>query len=347
LQKILKEKKLNLKIKREIKVGILVILSLAFFYWGFNFLKGRNYLSKNRIFYAVYSQVNGLLEANSVMINGLKVGEVNKIAFMGNKGRMLVKFSVENDIEISANSIVRIFNSDILGSRAIEIILRDSVNSKGEHFYAKSGDTLMSDIQASISEEVSAQMLPIKMKAESLLASLDSVISVVQYIFNENTRENLMHSFESIKFTIKNLEHATYNIDTLVSTQRYRLSVIFANIESITANFKNNNSKLTNVINNFSDISDSLSKARIATTINKANNVLKNFSEITEKIDNGKGSLGLLINNDSLYNELSKSSKELNLLLEDLRLNPHRYVHVSVFGKNPKKYPYKVPEEKK
>ena len=280
------------------------------------------------------------------MINGLKVGEVNDIAFLGKKGRMLVKFSVGNDIEISANSIARIYNSDILGSRAIEIILRDSINPKGDHVYAKSGDTLMSDIQASISEEVSFQMLPIKKKAESLMASLDSVISVIQYIFNENTRENLIHSFESIKFTIKNLEHATYNIDTLVSTQRFRISVIFANIESITTSFKNNNSKLTNVINNFSNISDSLSKVRIVTTINKANNVLENFSEITKKIDNGEGSLGLLINNDSLYNELNKSSKELNLLLEDLRLNPNRYVHVSVFGKSPKKDQYKAPEEK-
>lgn len=338
---------MNVKIRREIKVGILVVVSLSFFYWGFSFLKGRNYLSSSRTFYAVYSQVNGLDEANPVVINGLKVGEVRSISFMDDKGRMIVKLSIENNIKISANSIARIYNPDILGSRAIEIILRDSINFKGEHIYAKSGDTLISDIRASISEEVSSQMLPIKKKAENLMASIDSVISVIQYVFNESTRENLRRSFESIKFTIQNLEHATYNIDTLVSTQRYRLSVIFANIESITTNFKNNNSKLTNVINNFSDISDSLSKVRIVNTISKANNVMKNISEITEKIDKGEGSLGLLINNDSLYNELNKSSKELNLLLEDLRLNPHRYVHVSVFGKNPKKDQYKTSGEKK
>ena len=338
---------MNVKIKREIKVGILVVISLAFFYWGFNFLKGRNYFSSSRVFYAVYSQVNGLVEANPVVINGLKVGEVRSISFMDNKGRVLVTFSVENDIKIGRNSIARIYNSDFLGSKAIEIILHDSISKKYKYIYAENGDTLLSGIQASISEEVSAQMLPLKKKAERLMASLDSVISVIQYVFNESTRENLMRSFESIKFTIKNLEHATYNIDTLVSTQRFRLSVIFANIESITTNFKNNNSKLTNVINNFSNISDSLSKVRIVTTINKANNVLENFSEITKKIDNGEGSLGLLINNDSLYNDLNKSSKELNLLLKDLRLNPHRYVHVSVFGRNPKKDQYKAPGEKK
>lgn len=212
---------------------------------------------------------------------------------------------------------------------------------------AKSGDTLTSDIQPSITEEVSYQMLPIKRKAESVMASLDSVLSVIQYVFNEDTRENLAHSFESIKFTIQNLEHTTYNIDTLVTTQRNRLAVIFDNIESISTNIKNNNAKLANIISNFSTLSDSLSKAKIVSTINSANKAMLNFSEVTEKINSGEGSLGLLINNDSLYNQLAKSSKDLDLLLEDLRLNPQRYVHVSVFGKSPKKNQYTAPGSKK
>ena len=333
--------KLNFKIRRELKVGILVVLSLAFFYWGFNFLKGRNYLTNNRIYYAVYNQVNGLVDANWVMINGVKVGEVRNISFIDVKGRVLVQFAVDSDVKIPRNSISRIYNSDVLGSKAIEIVLGDATKM------AKTGDTLKSEIQPSITEEVSYQMLPLKRKTESLMASLDSVLAVIQYIFNESTRDNLKHSFESIKFTIRNLEHTTYNIDTLMTTQRTRLAQIFYNIESITNNFKNNNSKLTNVISNFSNISDSLSKAKIVTTINKADDVLKNFSEITNKINKGEGSLGLLINNDSLYVELQRSSKEFNLLLEDMRLNPQRYVHISVFGKNPKKNQYKAPTENK
>jgi phospholipid/cholesterol/gamma-HCH transport system substrate-binding protein len=288
----------------------------------------------------VYNQVNGLVDANWVMINGVKVGEVRDISFIDTKGRVLVQFSIDNKIKIPLNSISRIYNSDVLGSKAIEIVLGDS------SVMAKSGDTLRSQIQPSITEEVSYQMLPLKRKAESLMASLDSALAVIQYVFNESTRENLKHSFESIKNTISNLEHTTYNIDTLMTTQRNRLSQIFANIESITSNFKNNNSKLTNVISNFSSISDSLSKVKIVKTINKADDVLKDFSEITAKINKGEGSLGLLINNDSLYNELDKSSKELNLLLEDMRLNPQRYVHFSVFGKNPKKNQYTSPTGK-
>jgi phospholipid/cholesterol/gamma-HCH transport system substrate-binding protein len=326
---------------KEFKIGILVVASLVFFYWGFNFLKGKNFLSGRRIFYAMYNQVNGLVEANSVEINGVKVGAVNEISFINIKGRVLVKFSVENNIKIPRNSIASIYSSDVLGSKAIEIKLGDSC------ILAKNGDTLKSSIQPSLTEQVSIEMLPFKRKAESLMASLDSAIDVIQSIFNEKTRDNLKHSFESIKNSIHSIEHIAYNLDTLVSTQRFRLSVIFANIESITNNFKNNNAKLTNIINNFSNISDSISKAKIVKTINNANDALKNFSDISEKINKGQGSLGLLINNDSLYNELNNSSKELDLLLEDIRLNPQRYVHISIFGKNPKKNQYKAPQDQK
>lgn len=334
------------------KVGVLVVASAAFLYWGFNFLKGRNYLSSNRIFYAKYDQVNGLVKANYVMVNGVKVGEVSGIEFIDAKGSVLVEMSIDNKLDIPRNTIARIYNSDVLGSKAIELLLGDSTKidaktNKRVLVLAQYGDTLKSDIQPSITEEVSYQMLPIKRKAESVMASLDSVLAVIQYVFNEDTRENLAHSFESIKFTIQNLEHTTYNIDTLVTTQRNRLAVIFANIESISTNIKNNNAKLTNIISNFSSVSDSLARSKIVSTINNANKAMLNFSEVTEKINNGEGSLGLLINNDSLYNELAKSSKDLNLLLEDLRLNPQRYVHISVFGKSPKKNQYTAPGNKK
>jgi phospholipid/cholesterol/gamma-HCH transport system substrate-binding protein len=275
--------------------------------------------------------VNGLVKANWVMINGVKVGEVSGINFMDSKGNVLVEMSVDNSIQIPLNTVARIYNSDVLGSKAIEFVLGDTA------VLAESGDTLSSSMQPSLTEEVSYQMLPIKLKAESVMASLDSVLAVIQYVFNEDTRENLARSFESIKFTIQNLENTTYNLDTLVSTQRNRLAAIFANVESISGNIKNSNSKLTNIINNFSAISDSLSKAKIVNTINNANLAISNFSKITDKINKGEGTLGLLINNDSLYNGLEKSSKDLDLLLEDLKLNPQRYVQVSVFGKKTKK----------
>ena len=230
-----------------------------------------------------------------------------------------------------SNRQSKLFSSNLMGSKAIELLLGNSKE------FAKDGDTLTSKMALSVSEEVSVQMLPLKLKAEDQMLSIDSVLAVIQYVFNEDTRENLKKSFESIKFTIQNLESTSYNIDTLVASQRNRLSIIVSNVESITSNIKNNNAKLSNIITNFSALSDTLSKAKVATTINNANKALKDVSEITQKINSGQGSLGLLLNNDSVYNNLENSTKQLNLLLEDMRLNPNRYVSFSVFGKNPDK----------
>lgn len=338
-----------MKIKREIKIALITILAIIIFVWGFNFLKGKNVFSSQRYFYAKYSQVNGLVEANPVLINGLKVGQVDNIYFNPNgSGDIIVKMVITNpDVKIPAKTIAKIFSSDFLGSKAIELKLIDSLiskNGKIERLYCKSGDTLLGAMASSIQEEVSVQMIPLKQKAERMMSSMDSVLAVIQYVFNEETRENLAKSFESIKFTIKNLERTSYNIDTLVVTQRYRLSAILANVESISTNIKNNNQKITNVINNFSDLSDSLAKSKIATTISNANKAIKDFSEITEKINKGEGSMGMLINNDTLYKNLEHSSKQLDLLMEDMRLHPKRYVHFSVFGKSDKKQPYKAPK---
>lgn len=338
-----------MKIKREVKIALVVILAIGIFVWGFNFLKGKNVFSTKRYFYAVYDQVNGLVEANPVLINGLKVGQVEDIFFKPDaSGKIVVKMLItNNDIQIPKTTVAKIFASDFMGSKAIDLKMADTTNGKKINQkieWAKSGDTLLSAIATSIQEEVSVQMLPLKQKAERMMSSMDSVLAVIQYIFNEDTRENLAKSFESIKFTIKNLESTTFNLDTFVTTERYRLASILANVESISSNIKNNNSKITNIINNFSSLSDSISKSKIASTITSANKAITDFSTIMEKINNGEGSMGMLIHNDTLYRNLQKSSKDLDLLMEDMRLNPKRYVHFSVFGKSGKKQPYKAPK---
>ena len=152
-------------------------------------------------------------------------------------------------------------------------------------------------------------------------------------------------SFESIRYTIQNLESTTYNLDTLVVTQRFRLANIIGNVESITANIKKNNDKINNIIANFSNISDTLAKAKIASTINNADKTLKDFSEIIAKVNRGEGSLGMLVNNDTLYNNLEGASKELNKLVEDIKLNPKRYLNFSVFGGSKKKNAYTAPKK--
>lgn len=330
-----------MKISREVKIASVFVVALALFVWGFNFLAGKNIFSNQKVIYAVYDQVNGLTEANPVVINGFKIGQVKSISFHPNgSGKMLVSILItNNDVNIPKNSVARLFSSDIMGSRAIEIKM-----GKGTD-YIKDGDTLKTELGATLGEEVSGQMLPIKKKFESVMLSLDSVLIIIQSVFNESTRQNLMLSFESIKMTLRNLEHTTYNIDTLVTTQKHKLGLIIGNVESISANIRDNNDKITNIIDNFSTISDTLAKAKISTTINNANKALKDFNDILGKVNRGEGSLGMLINNDSLYNNLESSSKELNQLVTDIKLNPQRYLHFSIFGKSQRKNKYVPPTE--
>ena len=327
-----------MKISREIKIAIVFIAGLALLYWGINFLKGKDLFRKERTFYAVYDKVTGLVKANPVLVNGFRVGQVEDMYFHpNNSGKIIVVLTItNNDLVIPSNTVARLFSSDLLGSKAVELQLG---NATAE---AKEGDTLTTLIEGSLTEEV---IQPIKVKFEKVMVSLDSVLLIINEVFNEKTRDNLEQSFESIRLTINNLEHTTYNIDTLVSAQKHNLSDIIANVQSISDNIKNNNDKITNIITNFSAISDTVAKSNIASTINNADKSLKEFSEIVAKINRGEGSLGMLVNNDSLYNNLEKSSKELNELIEDIKLNPKRYLNFSVFGGSKKKNEYTKPKE--
>ncbi len=316
------------------------VIALLAFIWGLNYLKGKDLFNKQTILYSVYTNASGINVSDPVLINGYQIGTVINVSIMNDgSGEILVEYSINEDFDIPKNSIAQIESSDILGSKAIVIKLGDSSS------YISSGDTLTASIQPSLQEEVSLQMLPLKNKAEDLMQSFDSVLVLIQYIFNENTRANLQNSFESIKHTIANLEHTTYNVDTLVSANKYRMASIIDNVASITENIEQNNDAIQNAIQNFSAISDTLASANLKQTLDNADKTLNDFSLMMGKINNGEGSLGLLMKNDSLYRNIEQSSKEVELLIEDMRLNPQRYMHFSIFGKSSKKMKYKAPEE--
>lgn len=324
-----------MKIKKEVKIGFLFIATLAISIWGLNYLKGKDIFTKQRLLYAIYDNINGLQVSNPVLLKGFKIGQVKDIHFTNDStARIAVIMSITSDIKIPKKTIAKIFSEDLLGSKAIELQFVKSGS------YVENGDTLVSDLQASLGDEVNRQMLPVKQKAEKLMASLDTVLASIQYIFNENTRDNLRLSFESIKVTIDKLRNTLTNVDTIISEQKNNLSSIIFNVQSFTNNLKKNNQEIDNILNNISTFSDTLTKLQISKTVNKANKAINDISLIIEKVNKGEGSIGLLINNDSLYRNLNSSSKELNELLKDIKLNPQRYVHVSVFGRNPKKNKY-------
>ena len=315
-----------MKLSREFLVGIVFVVAIALFIWGYNYLKGWDVFTKQKSFFGVYNQVNGLMKANPVSINGLKVGQVKNLYFEeNNSGRIVVEIVVTSDFPIPVNSIAKIYSSDLMGSKAIEIDLGNSI------VIAVAGDTLLTSIEAGLKEEVNRQVQPIKKKAEDLLATIDSAVTVISEIFNENARRNLAQSFESIKNTLEAIQNASYEIDTLVTVERNRLADILTNIESITKNLDKNKDNINNIISNFSAISDTLAKAEIPKTFNNANIALKNIADIADKINKGEGTIGMLIHNDSLYYQLEKSAANLNKLLEDIKKNPKKYVRFSLF----------------
>ncbi len=321
-----------MKLTKEIKIGAMFVVTIAVCYWGVNFLKGKDVFTTSRKIYAVYPNVNGLVRSNLITINGLSIGKVSKIEFLNDTSRsMIVEMSITHNIPIPKNSIARIYNVDLLGSKAIDIALGNSTE------FVHDKDTLRSEPKASLQDEVSNQLVPLKNKAEKLMLSFDSLIVSVNAVMNRDTRDNLIKSFAGIKRTVDNLQHSTSGIDTIVSNQKGRLSKIITNLESITTAIKGNNKQISSAIKNISSISDTLAAANLAKTIVTTQKALENFEAITDKINKGHGSLGLLVNNDTLYHQLEGSSKSLNLLLQDMKANPKRYVHFSVFGKKEKK----------
>lgn len=310
-----------MKISKEIKTGILVIASIALFVYGFNFLKGKDIFSNRDIYYAVYPQVSGLVESNPVQVSGFKVGRIKKIELMPGNGKLLVTMAIsDQNIKITKGTVAKIISPEFLGGKAIELQLGQSSDM------AMDGDTLISEIDPSLQESVNATIKPLKDKAEKLIASIDSIMLVVQAVLDQNTRQNLNKSFESIKHALETFDRTSLRLDTMIASEKNKLASIFSKVESISGNLAANNDKISNAIRNFSSISDTLAKANIAKTIENANSALSSVSSVMDKINKGEGTAGMLVKDDKLYKNLNAASASLDSLLSDMETNPWRYI---------------------
>jgi phospholipid/cholesterol/gamma-HCH transport system substrate-binding protein len=322
------------KLSKEVKVGLVTAIAIGCFLYGFSFLKGKDFFSTQRKFYAVYNDIDGLVEANPLLINGFTVGMVGDIQLAKDAHRqVIVTLILNEEVDVPKNSIAKVISSNILGSKAIQLEI-----GKGT-VMAQSGDTLESAQEENLKASVNKTIAPLQEKASELLSSIDSVMIVVQQVFNENARANLSKSFESIKLAITSLQNTAYRLDTLVYTEKAKISSILTKVNTLAKTLADNSDNLNNIITNFSNISDSLAKSNIMSAINNADVALGQASAILTKIEKGEGTMGMLINNDSLYRKLDKSSEDLDKLLKDLRINPERYVHISVFGRKDRNKP--------
>ncbi len=315
-----------MKISKELKTGILAVAAIGLLIWGFNFLNGKDVFSKERRLYAIYPRVEGLVNSNPIVINGLKIGQVESISFLPDySGSIIVGMMINTDFPIPKNSTAHIFSADLMGSKSVAIQLGDA------KILATDGDTLASSLEASLKDQVNMQVAPIKKKAEEMMNSVDSVLTALKSVFNKESRRNIAESFQSIRRTIHNIESTTYQMDTLMSDQSGRVAGILQNVESITANLNNNSESINRIINNMAIISDTLVYAELPQTFIRINETVMQMNSILTKINEGEGTIGLLINNDSLYYKLQSSSENLDRLLIDMKKNPERYVKFSIF----------------
>jgi phospholipid/cholesterol/gamma-HCH transport system substrate-binding protein len=232
---------------------------------------------------------------------------------------------------IPKGSIAKAISSDLLGSKAVEIIYSDATE------FVKSGDTLTASTEEGFKEALDKRIAPIQAKAENLISSMDSVMSVVSLILNTKTRDNLDKSFESVRKAILTLEQTAYKLDDLVGSEKVKISSVLNNLNQITTNLNKNGQRIDNIISNVSSMTDSLAKAQLKDAISNADKSMKELNIMLGRINEGQGTIGKLAKNDSLYNNLNKSSEDLDKLLKDLRMNPERYIHFSVFGKKARK----------
>lgn len=311
-----------MKLSNETKVGAITTVAIAVLFIGYSFLRGNDVFSSDNMFYTDYDNVDGLTTSKPVLVNGYQIGHVSKMYLLDN-GKIRTEFKIKSEYEIPSNTIARIVNESILGSKVIVFNLGNSKT------YANDGDPLQSDVQANLMEKVE----PLQKKVENLVVKLDSVLSAVNTALDDEFQRDFKTSLRSISVSLNNMEKITNDVEKLMGSERIRLAKIMQNLESITDNFKNNNGKLNSILANLDNLSEDLSKSEIKATIDNANKAIQDVQAITDKINKGEGSIGLLVNDDKLYNNLTNASENLDKLIYDLKTNPAKYLKISIFGK--------------
>ena len=313
------KKNIILKITREIKVAVLVILSIVLFYWGFTFLKGRNLFDNSNKLYAVYDNVAGLVVSAPVTINGLNIGKVNTIEMLPD-GKMKVELIITNEqIQIAKSSIAQIMDSGLIGGREIAIL-----NNFSDKNYTESGDTLKTSDKLGLTAELANQIGPVKDKVEILLENANKLIESLNATLDATTQQKLKSAIASLEVTMAEFSQTSKSINGILAENKSKLNTTLSNFEKTSGNLN--------------AMSSSLEKADLGATVKKLEATLTSVNVMMANLEQGKGSMGKLLSDDAMYNNLTKTSKELELLLQDLRLNPTRYVNVSVFGKKNKPY---------
>lgn len=302
-----------MKFYKETKIGFFITLIIVALIWGMNFLKGRNLFTTTRQYYAVFGNIGGLQKSSVVSANGYNIGQVSDIRFLpGQIDKILVEVSIDRKFKIPKNSTIEITSSDIMGSKSINFIMGDARE------LARDKDTLIPKYDGGLTKLMANQILPMKDKTEKLIVSIDSVMSAVHNTLNPQTQLSIRRSLAGL--------------EELIYAEKQKIDEVLNHFNAIAANLQNSNKGISNIVNNLSNLSDSLSKADLKRLVDQSNVAMGQLNDILSNVKAGKGTVGKFMNNDSVYNSVNKTMKDLDILVNDLNNNPKRYVHFSVFG---------------
>jgi phospholipid/cholesterol/gamma-HCH transport system substrate-binding protein len=314
-----------LKITRELKTGVVAIAVIALFIWGYNYMKGLNLFDvASNTYFTEYSNVEGLNTASVVTLNGLEVGKVIAVEFNKDSvkyGWLTVEFSVETDLEFSKNSTAKIYSASLMGGKSLALV----PSYEGET--AKSGDFFQGEIEADVITSVSENLKPLFAKVENAVVGADSLLVGLNEIMDSKTRANLKSSIAQLNATISNFNAVSKSLNEMVVTNKVKIGNTLTNTELMTSNL--------------AKLSDSLANSNLGKTVKNLETTVNNLNSILANVESGEGTLGKLLKDDEMYNNLTSATKELDELLREMKLNPKRFVHFSLFGKKDKGY---VPE---
>ena len=303
-----------MKLSKEIKAAFFVLTTILLFIFGFYFLKGSSLLDRQKTIYAVYDEVDGLLVGANVMINGLSIGNVTELDFLPNSTKILVTLKVKDKLNFSSKSTASIYETGVLGGLAISIepiFERESI--------VKTGDTLNSSVRPGLTELINRQIEPLSRQLQSTITSVDSIFTGASNVLNRQTQEEIKESINVLTSAIKAINNSSIIIEETLTAKSSQINNTIDNFEKISSNL--------------SEVSDELNSFGLSNLLSNLEVSVDGISSIVDKLDSDKSTIGKLINEDEVYNNLNSSIESLNSLISDIKANPKKYVHFSVFGR--------------
>jgi phospholipid/cholesterol/gamma-HCH transport system substrate-binding protein len=325
-----------MKISGETKVGALTAVAITLLVLGFNFLKGKNLSTKDTKLYAVFTDVKGLSNSNPVIVNGKQVGTVYATQFSKDMKSITVTLNMNDRFSIPKNSVA-VISSSLLGTMSLDIKLGNSGT------YLSNNDTLSTKASDGLLDEAMKKLDPVLYEVKNAVKALDSVLTTVNNVVDPAAKNNIRSTLENLNKTTASLAVSSASLQTLMNTQSGALAKTLNNVSTFTGNLAANNEKMNTILSNVEKTTANFSKLDMEKTLTTLNNTMTELKATITKAGSSNGTLGLLLNDTRLYNNLTATTNKLNLLLDDLRLHPKRYVNVSVFGKKDKSGPLMTP----